>query len=321
MAEDINQTQSETLEQRLKDVEKGHVHTEDKLNWGLDLLKWGLGIFATIALAFAGGNAWLAKSNYDRDEKALIERVAFLKEQLSAANASQMADLRRQTETSILSISNSMLSFSNSLQYAFRALETDVYGRISNAWLSIATNILATNISIMHTIASNNDARYYEVVTNLNKAMSSNRVTLDKELNEVLASTRTNVDVSLAHSMGLALMLQANMISKKLEGSKAIRDASAADSYIQACHLLYKGRDEQNLQRCLQTLHGDCLPKLIVGNSKKSLQILASRYGLSSQLKGLISELEAGDEHQRYADSIAQLKYYQEFLEGRLSAR
>ena len=326
MADDISQTgpnhtQPETLDQRVQALEKSVPRTDDKLNWGLDILKWGLGVFTTVAVLFAGGNAWLAKSNYDRDEKALNARLDFLKQQLSADNDRQLSEMRRQSESFLLSLTNSFLSLSNASQNQLLTLQGINFAYMSNAFQFLATNLLATNLTIMMQIASNNDSRFKALVTNVNVVLSNSAVKLESEQNDILAQAGTNINAALAKALGAGQMLQGNMISKRLNTDKVLAEASAARSYMQACRLLYAGHDEQNLRRCLAILCDDCLQQLVRKNSNKMLQVLVPRYNLTSELKFLIADLTAGNEHQRYDDSIDKLQYYLSILEGKVIIR
>jgi hypothetical protein len=66
-----NSTQDAELEKRLL----AHEKTENRV---FDILKWGMGIFTTIAILFIGFNWWSAKNNFDRDKEYFQSKLTLV---------------------------------------------------------------------------------------------------------------------------------------------------------------------------------------------------------------------------------------------------
>lgn len=67
--------QAATFQQQLTDVEK-------TLAKGFELSKWGMGMFITFAIFFAGFNWWTGKTNYERDRESSKQQADLLEQRL-----------------------------------------------------------------------------------------------------------------------------------------------------------------------------------------------------------------------------------------------
>jgi hypothetical protein len=314
-----NDTQKpENLEQRLAILEKTEKGMADNLKWGVDILKWGLGLFTLIAIAFGGFNWWTAKRNYDSDKESFEKRLTLLTQQFSTDSDKQMTELRKQTEFASLSLSNAFLSLSNNFQNQFVTLQTANSANISNAYLLVTSNIVTATVIPMQVISSNNEFRFMAFVTNVNNVLSNRDAVMNVFIQNALGLIQTNVNEHMAVSLGYGYMLRGSITMGRPKLSRGIDLANATYSYIVACRKLYEGHDEVNLQRCLLSLGGSCLPELVNKNSKSRLMLLATSYELASELKFLIADLKAGNVNRRYDDSITSLEMFLQILEGKV---
>jgi hypothetical protein len=283
----------------------------------VDLLKWGLGIFATVAIAFAGFNSWNANRNYERDKEAFEKQFLLLAQQFSTNHNNELTQLRDATENSLLSLTNSLASISEELQKQFNMLRESYFENFSNAWVIM----IRSNVYGMLLVASNNDFRFNALVTNVNVTLSNRDVNFGHNIDTALRSVQTNVAENMSMALGQSLMLKGSITGGKPKQPRGNALASAAHSYIGACRNLYEGHDEVNLQRCLRLLGGTCLPQLVNKTSKAQLMLLVTEYELANELKLLIAELKAGNVNGRYNDSMTTFQMYLQVFEGKLPAK
>lgn len=314
-----NETQkSADLEQRLAVLEKSEKGTADNVKWGVDILKWGLGIFAAVAIASAGFNSWTANRNYERDKDAFEKRIGLVTQQFAADNDKEIIGLRKQSEVSFLSLSNSFLSLSNSFQNQFLALQAANSANISNTYLLLVSNLAAATVAPMLVIASNNEFRFMALITNVNQTLSNRDVNFSNNVDTALRRVQTNVAVKLSVAVGQSLLARGNLMTQGQKQPNGETLASTASYFMQAARLLFEGHNEVNLQRCLLALDNDCIPQLLGTQSKTKLIQLVKEYELADQLKLLIADLKAGNENGRYDDAIKHLQTYLEMFEGKL---
>ncbi len=108
MADEQHDPAINALRNQVEEVQKQLAQIDKDNTKGLDLLKWGMGSFATLAIVAATFNWVSAKSNYDKDRDSLRQDLALLEEklsiaekELSAANFSQETDIHSQVESNI----------------------------------------------------------------------------------------------------------------------------------------------------------------------------------------------------------------------------
>ena len=304
-----NETKTtENLEQRLAILEKTEKGLADNLKWGVDVLKWGLGIFAAVAISFAGFNSWTANRNYERDKEAFEKRLALLTQQFTTDNDKQITELRKNTEASFNSLSNS-------LQSQFLSLLANNSANVSNSFVLLNSNLIALAVTPMLVLSTNNEVRYETLVADLYNTLSNKSEEFYTNMSSMNDLIGTNVERTIARANGCVLMLQGNMFPGKPTIKKDVELAIAAKSLIDAVKLFFTARDELNMRHCITVLCDQCLPLLYRHMSKARLLMLDSRFHLSSKLKSTIALLSAEDGALIYPEEISKLQSQVEFLQ------
>ena len=193
-----------TLDQRVKALENNE-------NRGFKILKWGFGIFSLFIVFFAGFNWLSAKANYDREREDFQReredfqnRLALIEKETALSNEKQIDEIKKQSESSLIAISNN-------LQNAFVALEHQADARRSNAVAAFTNAILLLTTNLVEQVNANL-ARITEefnvTTTNINRALAG----AIKQNTEILNSTVTNVQAdvtkAIAGAKGVSAMVQ-----------------------------------------------------------------------------------------------------------------
>jgi hypothetical protein len=280
----------EPLEQKLNALE----NSQEKM---FSILKGGFGTLATLALALLAGNIYSSHSNYERDKDSLKQQVEILEKQLTlaqqeltASNEKKLFELKTETESSFLTISN-------------------------NLQAQLAT-ILKTN-----------DAKWFATataITNASELIKSNLLTLDAQIyasvNALLSNstseTKTNVERFTDLSLASALMVQAANTSKKdLRGKQ-----SAFHDYIVSAVLYLRARDEDNGNRAMSNLKFNNVFELYLEQvSKHDFKALQVEHPVDEELTGLINQLKALNDNGRYSDDINLFQFCSGLIKDKLS--
>ena len=138
----------ESAEARVSDLDKAHSR-------GLDLLKWGMGLFGSFALVFAGFNWFTARTNYERDKDYLKQQVDLLEKtvavsqrEINNSNDKRLSDMENEIGTNLAKLfvlnDNKLLGIEaearTNLNRLFAEKATAFVGSISNLQAAI-TNL------------------------------------------------------------------------------------------------------------------------------------------------------------------------------------
>jgi hypothetical protein len=298
-------TNDETVEERLRVLEK----PESRM---FEILKWGMGIFGVFAVAFAGFNWWSAKTNYERDRDYLKQQTDILARALTLAQHELMLSNDQRIDTIRKDTQNSLLSISNSLQEEFTSLLRTNELRYSNSLVNLTNAIVQLTLGITNVLSqygSNILSLVSSQETNINIFLTNAATHLTAQITQI----DTNSAKYLYQGSGMAFMLQGNMIMsdvKKRTGRETKVEISqqfqeAAESHVEAAHLLLAANEEQNLSHCLAALCDSSIPGLINNTSKEGIaHVMESKPSFVVGLTNLIFELEKSNPNGGYTDRM-----------------
>jgi hypothetical protein len=299
----------EAVEQRLQVVEK----TEARM---FEVLKWGFAIFSGAAILFTGFNWWSSRSNYERDKDSLKQQVEILEKQLTLAqqeltvsNDKHLADFKSEADSLFLSSSTNLQN-----EFAMMQRNNDVkWTNISIGWTTIVTNevTMMTNLINSLTAAVVKDLAHNR--SDVNDALTN----AETKINWVTDAIQTNVDRATFKAMGSAIMAQEQFYLGK-KTSRSVDLIVAAKSYLEAAHMLYIGRDEMNLRRCITASCVNCIPELLNRTSKAQFANLESQERVQDALAVLIPELEKANIDGTYSNEIDDLKHVSDLIKDKL---
>ena len=285
----------EVFEHRFNELDKSNSR-------GLDILKWGMGMFITFAIVFAsfiaGFNWWAGKTSYDKDKDFLH----------------QQADLLSKT----LVISQKELAFLNDKQLDNIRNEAAT----NNAILSAA--IQKNSLDGLILLRSNLYERFQQLSASLNDQLRLYLQTNDVVISNLMASYRLSLsnatalsEMELRKTEALALSVRGDQYSKSNDGKTlgAVYNLGIGiRSFADAALASLKANDELQLWQYMFQL--ECCLEIALSNSPPKILVSMESMGLGRNIDELIAELKASNVMSEHYGEVADLERFRKRLKG-----
>lgn len=283
--------QIKILQQQLGDLEKGNGRL-------FEILKWGMGMFITFAVVFAGFNWWSGKLNYDRDREALKHESDLLAQGLSLSQKDSAASAKKDFEE---------LRIANEKQLAvIRAdVETNLVTMIAGHAKQLE-NAMFTFQSAATNLDSALTARFSEYQTQLRSVLTN----LDATNTVAISNLFTAVNVGLADAKGISLLIQGNYMCKdnrsKTPDSCAIM-VGGLSSLATGCIQLINASEEHNFESGLRQIV-KYYPVLINNSPRDCLFPADDMYNLGRTVDSLVTAIRQNNTSGRYDGMASEIQ-------------